>query len=285
MDREDIMQARCAIAVMALATALCATMPGAQAFDESKYPDLKGQWNRVGAPRWDPNNRTYQGVPLTPEYQAIFDANTANQRAGGQGSDPTYTCLSPGMPRIMNVYEPMEIVVTAETTHILIEHIHDSRRIHTDGREWPAEGAEPSFRGYTIGRWEDSDGKGHFDVLVAETRYLKGPRSFDSSGLPLHADNQTVIKERIYLDKGDRDLLHNEITVIDNALTRPWTVHKTYQRDRAPFPFWRESICAEHNQHLAIGKEDYFLSADGYLMPTRKDQPPPDLRYFKPAGQ
>ena len=26
--------------------------------------------------------------------------------------------------------------------------------------------------------------------------------------------------------------------------------------------------------------EHYFLSADGKLMPTRKDQPPPDLRYF-----
>jgi hypothetical protein len=28
--------------------------------------------------------------------------------------------------------------------------------------------------------------------------------------------------------------------------------------------------------------EDYFLSADGLLMPTKKDQPPPDLRYFNP---
>jgi hypothetical protein len=25
----------------------------------------------------------------------------------------------------------------------------------------------------------------------------------------------------------------------------------------------------------------YFLGADGTLMPTRKDQAPPDLRYFK----
>ena len=32
-----------------------------------------------------------------------------------------------------------------------------------------------------------------------------------------------------------------------------------------------------------IGKENYFVSGDGYLMPARKDQPPPDLRYFKPA--
>jgi hypothetical protein len=32
---------------------------------------------------------------------------------------------------------------------------------------------------------------------------------------------------------------------------------------------------------VVIGKENYFLSGDGFLMPTKKDQPPPDLRYFK----
>jgi len=32
--------------------------------------------------------------------------------------------------------------------------------------------------------------------------------------------------------------------------------------------------------HVVVGKEDYFLSADGFLMPIKKDQPPPDLRYF-----
>jgi hypothetical protein len=37
-----------------------------------------------------------------------------------------------------------------------------------------------------------------------ETRNLKGPGSFDASGIPLHEDNQTVVKERIYLDKANR---------------------------------------------------------------------------------
>jgi hypothetical protein len=37
-----------------------------------------------------------------------------------------------------------------------------------------------------------------------------------------------------------------------------------------------------HN-HVSIGKENYFLSVDGYLMPARKDQAPPDLRYFNQA--
>jgi hypothetical protein len=32
---------------------------------------------------------------------------------------------------------------------------------------------------------------------------------------------------------------------------------------------------------IVIGTENYFLSADGLLMPAKKDQAPPDLRYFK----
>jgi hypothetical protein len=38
-----------------------------------------------------------------------------------------------------------------------------------------------------------------------------------------HRDNQSVFKERIFLDKANANLLHDEITVIDHALTRPWT--------------------------------------------------------------
>ena len=113
-------------------------------------------------------------------------------------------------------------------------------------------------------------------------RLLRGPRVFDETGLPLHEDNQTIVKERIYLDKANPNLLHNEITTIDHALTRPWTVMKNYRRAQTKDPiWWRESICAENNPHVRIGKDDYFVSFDGYLMPVRKDQAPPDLKYFK----
>jgi hypothetical protein len=118
-------------------------------------------------------------------------------------------------------------------------------------------------------------------VLAIETRGLKGPRTYDSTGLPLHRDSQTIIKERIYRDREGRNLLHDEITMIDHALTRPWVVDKTYRRANDPRPVWHDSVCVESNQHLEIAGEGYMLSADGHLMPTKKDQPPPDLRYFK----
>ena len=103
---------------------------------------------------------------------------------------------------------------------------------------------------------------------------------FTRTGLPLHSDNMSVFKERFYLDKTDPNVLHNMITVIDHALTRPWTVDKTYRRNTNPRPAWREFYCIEGNVNIVIGKENYFMSADGLLMPAKKEQAPPDLRYF-----
>src|SRR5262249_10974774 len=137
---------------------------------------------------------------------------------------------------------------------------------------------KPSFEGYSIGKWIDEDGDGRYDVLVVETRGFKGPRTLDADGLPLHKDNQTVVKERIYLDQANRDRLKAEITTIDNAFTRPWTVTRHYTRERNPV--WPQYLCTEGNNHISIGTHVYFRSADGHLMPTAKDQPPPDLRYF-----
>src|SRR5262249_49730742 len=109
---------------------------------------------------------------------------------------------------------------------------------------------------------------------------MKGPRAYDASGIPLHRDNQTVVKERIYLDKANPTDLHEETTVTTNSWPRPWTVIKNYRRNANERLIWPEYVCAENNSHIHIGNENYFLSADGHLMPAKKDQSPPDLRYF-----
>jgi hypothetical protein len=192
------------IGALALMAALGLSVAGALAWDDAKYPDWKGQWRRapvpgaVGQPPHDPSKPYGRGqqAPLTPEYQAIFEANLRDQAAGGQGNDVTRVCLPNGMPRAMSAYEPLEIIVTPDITYILINHIEHARRIHTDGRDWPAT-IEPTFVGTSIGKWIDEDGDGRYDVLEVETRGLKGPRVYDASGIPLHADNQTIIKERI----------------------------------------------------------------------------------------
>src|SRR5262245_18701804 len=284
----------CRSLVGAALLGLALTSTEAPAFDETKYPDLKGEWRRgpnanpVAAQGrgniFDPSKGwgPEQQPPLTPEYQARFDRNLANQEAGGQAIGDSYTCVSPGMPRVTNAYGQTEFVVTPGTTHILVENIRDSRRIFTDGRDWPAQ-IQPSMLGYSIGKWIDTDGDGKFDLLEVETRGFKGPRAYAASGIPLHDDNQTIVKERIYLKQTDPNLLLFEVTVFDNALTRPWSVLKSYRRGPDRQPVWTEQVCGEGNNHVQIGNENYMISGDGLLMPTKKGQRPPDLRYFTGA--
>jgi hypothetical protein len=276
---------RIAIGTMALAACVIAAPLAAQPFDDSKYPAFEGQWFRVGPLAvFDTSKPPGRGqeAPLTPEYQAIFEANLADVATGGFGDDPVFRCIPEGMPRAMTLVLPMEIVVKRDTTYMLMEYLGMIRRIYTDGRDFPTD-QEPTWMGTSIGKWIDEDGDGRYDALEIETRNLKNPRTFDPSGLPLHKDAQTVIKERLYLDKAKPDTLYDEITTYDHALTRPWTVVRTMRRDHHPVAM--EYVCEEGNVHVKIGNETYMLNGDNLLMPAKKGQAPPDLRFFKEGNK
>jgi hypothetical protein len=303
--RVIIMGSRSTASVIALMLAAAVSTAGAaQAAEGMKYPDWKGAWARWvppnasrdpgnggtgftagGQPSFDQSKPWGRGqeAPLTPEYQKVFEDSIADQAKGGEGNfyDHAVRCLPGGMPLMTIAFQPLEFVVTPATTHILIGGSEHYRRIFTDGRPWPAE-IEPTYAGYSVGKWIDEDGDGVYDVLEVETRGpFKGRRAYDATGLPLHFDNESTFFERIYRDKTNANMLHDVITVKDHALTRPWTVDKKYIRDPNPHPKWAEQYCTEERSMVDVGGEAYFLSADGSLMPVRKDQPPPDLRYFK----
>jgi hypothetical protein len=274
------MRYRISMCAAALATALSAAPSLAQVVDFGKYPAFVGQWGRIGQPN---NWRQLAGPPpLTPEYQKVLAASEAEVRAGKPGNWPSTFCIPEGMPALMNLYNPMEIIITPETTYILMSHNNDVyRRIYTDGRDWPAD-AERTLEGYSIGRWIDENGDGKYSALEVETRYLRGPRAYDATGIPFHEDNQTIIRERFYLDKADRNALYDQITVIDSALTRPYTKVQKAVRNTDPRPVWLSEDCPVDNVWVKIGKEAYVRNtADGELMPSTKNQSPPDLRYFK----
>jgi hypothetical protein len=272
------------ISSIVLAAALMISDANAQVFDPAKYPDLSGQWRRVatGNPRYDPTKPYGRGqqAPLTEEYRLIHEESLADQAEGGQGLYRTSArCLPMGMPWQMYGLFPLEFVITPTTTYVLAEIMtQQPRRIYTDGRAWPGEEQDPLFTGVSAGKWLDTDDDGKFDTLEVETRHLRVPRIYDQSGIPFHEDGQAVITERIYLDKADPNLIHNEITTTDNALTRPWMTKHTYRREKKTI--WTENNCVEGNDNIAIGKQDYLLSPDGLLMPVKKGQSPPDLRYF-----
>lgn len=257
--------------------AMAQSAPAPQTFDgdaggagaSAAHPDWSGQWSRIGSLNWPPEGYAEAGPPpLTPEYQAKYEQYRALQAQGIPAGDPPSTCLPPGMPRMMKMSFPMEIIITPEITYIIAEWSSQLRRVYTDGRDWPGY-ILPSFNGYSIGQWHDEDGDGRFDMLSIETRGIAGERSFDSTGAPLHEDGGTVVLEEIRLI--DDMTLENRITTIDAALTMPWTIHQQYSRTTEDI-VWTEYVCAENNRHLRLGEEWYFINDDGTLEPTREGQ-------------
>ncbi len=279
---------RRALRVLVLTTVLMVTAGGAQAEDK-KYPIWKGEWIAV-VPRmegqqlrFDPS-KPYgrrQDAPLTEEYRKIYQQSLDEQTLGGQGLFLDHaSCLPAGMPTMMSI-GTFEYIITPATTYISAG--SELRRVFTDGRPWPTD-LEPTYQGFSIGKWIDEEGSGVYSVLEVETRGpFKGPRVYDSTGLPLHFDNESTFKERIFLDKKDPNILHDVITVFDHALTQPWTVDKTYRRSAKEYPNWSTTSCLEGSPYVTVGKEFYLLSWDGYLMPIKKGQLPPDTRYFPQA--
>ena len=65
------------------------------------------------------------------------------------------------------------------------------------------------------------------------------------------------------------------------GLKRPWSSDRRYDRVAKTVVQWPENWCQEGNTNVVIGKENYWLRADGILMPAKKDQTGPDLRYFQ----
>jgi len=277
---------RGALASVAFAAILFATSSSAQA--ETKYPDWPGQWMRVpdgGVPRYDPTKPLRkQEAPLKDEYRIRHEASMRDQDEGGHGLDLAYTCRPPGMPRMMSGVALMEFLIAPDITRILFDrNNYAPRRIYTDGRPWPQFNEENStFPGFSIGVWKDTDGDGRYDQLEVETRHVRGPRTWDQSGMPMADDYEGVITERLFLDKNDPKLMYNELTTTDNSLTRPWSVVKKYRLMRSgPKMLWGENNCIEGQAWVTIGSEVYYLSGDGTIMPIKKGQAPPDLKYFQ----
>jgi len=162
----------------------CRTVRGEYRREGVRRLEISGpQWTRaavpgaVDEPRFDPSKPPGRGQqpPLTPEYQAVFEANLREREAGVPGTWPGPSCLPPGMPAQMTAYRPLEFIVLPDVTYVRVDYIRDTRRrIYTNGRDWPKE-VEDGFDGYSIGKWIDEDKDGKYDVLEVETRHLKGP--------------------------------------------------------------------------------------------------------------
>jgi hypothetical protein len=207
-------------------------------------PDWTGVWMQSDGTNFDPavkrsgpaGTGERQHPPFNAEYEKLYSDRLASAAAGKPLAEPG--CLLSGTPRIMRSPYPMEIAVTPKQVWITHEYKGEVRRIYTDGRKHPTgDDLEPSYHGHSIGHWEG-------DTLVVETVGLRGDTTIDSTSMP-HSD-ALVVRERIR--RVDNQTLQDEITLDDpKAMTRPWTVTRTYKLR----PDWtiKEFICAENDRN------------------------------------
>src|SRR5437763_13531895 len=144
------------IGSFALTAAMILATPAARAHDEAKYPDWRSAWARMdelAGGSFDPSKRPgrAQQPPLTAESHAIWEANLAERAKGGQYYNTQVRCLPGGMPRMMIAYQPMEVIIRPDVTHLHIGFFNEHRHIYTDGRASPKT-IKPTFTGYSIGR-------------------------------------------------------------------------------------------------------------------------------------
>jgi len=194
-------------------------------------PDLTGVWSIVG----DRSVlKTSEGAtpPLTPAGKALYDTHLRDAARGDRSFDETTLCLPPGLPRLMLVNKPFEIL----QRHKAVYFIHQLNRIPRRayfGEKLPVD-PDPLYLGFSVAHREG-------DVLVIDSSGFREGTLLDDSGLPHSA--ALKLTERYQLDK-DGKTLHARFTIDDSQMfARPWSAEAQYSR--RPGYELPEEVCAD----------------------------------------
>ncbi len=218
------------------------------------HPDFSGTWERYAPPR-DPNappaaptgvsgglGPAFGGTPppLKPEYAGAYAAELKKRQDAERRGDPIANanaqCIPDGMPSMMLVIFPMEVLQTRGQLTIVQEAFSQIRRIYI-GEDPPAiEDAEPSFFGHSGAKWEG-------ETLVVETVGVKESVRYRS----VPHSNQMRIRERMRMLDANR--FENQITVTDPVyLSGAWSWTWTYQRK--PGYKMYEYVCEDNREFV-----------------------------------
>jgi hypothetical protein len=85
----------------------------------------------------------------------------------------------------------------------------------------------------------------------------------------------------MHRSKTDYSIISSARASSDGGTVRPRALAVVRLMTSSNVVGWARMPCASGNNQIVIGEENYILSADGLLMPAKKDQAPPGLRHFK----
>jgi hypothetical protein len=196
----------------------------------SSHEDLSGVW----MPQQGPITFSPSEPPLQPWAAAKYrDVRPGyGPHASAESQDPILTCAPPGVPRILLLPFPVQIVQVPGQVIMLFEYDHFIRQIFLDRRTHPTD-LDPTWMGDSIGRWEG-------DTLVVDTVGLNDKSWLDQVGHP-HSEALHVI-ERIR--RVDHDTLKDDLVIDDpKVYTQPWKGQQVFKLK----PAWHlmEYVCED----------------------------------------
>jgi len=200
------------------------------------HPDLSGIWEPA-SPKYLRNlaaDLKPEEVPYQPWAKALVEARADGSHAREE-SDAN--CLPQGVPKIGAAPAPWKIVQTPGLIVVIHEAFNLWRQIFLDGRQL-AEDVNPSWLGYSIGKWDG-------DTLVVDTRGFNGKTWLDQAGKPTTEALHVTERYR----RKNIGTMEIQITIDDpKAYTKPWTVTEE-ARLMASGELY-EFICNENNRDV-----------------------------------
>jgi hypothetical protein len=159
-------------------------------------------------------------IPYTPTGLAKREINRADL-----ASDPIARCYKPGVPHMMYMPFPLQIVQSAHFLTIMSEYVHNTRFIMLNRNDHFGEGELDLWNGDSVGRFDDN-------VLVTDVFNFHPDSWLDRSGN--HAGGATLrVNERFTLI--DADTIRYEATLTDpEDYTQPWTLTTYLYRHKDP---------------------------------------------------
>jgi hypothetical protein len=216
-----------AAALLAAAPVVAPTWAHAQS-----HPDFTGVWSIAA---YSPSLKSADGkpIPLKPDAKAQYDKVLAATAKGDKSWDESGICLPQGLPRLMLVNKPFQIMQRPKAVFFL----HQENRLPHKAyfnEQLPTD-SDGFYLGASVARWEGS-------TLVVESNSFRDGTFLDDKGLP-HSD-ALHLTERYSLGKGGKTMSVSFTIDDPKAYTRPWTAKASYVKKPASFEI-PEEVCAD----------------------------------------
>jgi len=222
-------------------------------------PDFTGIWQAMNTANWDLQAHEARHGPVVAlgaafsvpagigivegdeiPYLPAAAAKKKENQENWLARDPEIKCYLPGVPRMMYMPYPIQIVQGHDTILMSSEFASASRTIRMNSKE---KSPTDSWMGWSIGRWEGN-------TLIIDVTDQIDQTWFDRAG-NFHSEALKVV-ERYTL--ADRNTITYEATMEDpKVFSRPWKISMPLYRHLEKNAQVMEYKCVEFVEELMYG--------------------------------